>query len=132
MDKDLLAASLGIVAEKEEGLTPRFYAILFERYPAVRPMFGPDIRPQADMLKGAVVAVLDHLEDSDWLADTLGALGAKHASYGATPEMYVAVGECMITAMEELGAPDWTPEMSAEWTTALGAVSKLMLAGYPA
>jgi hemoglobin-like flavoprotein len=131
MDKELLETSLSLVADAEEGLTLRFYAILFERHPAVRPMFGADIGPQAAMLRGAVVAVLDHLDDAAWLGDTLGGLGAKHAEWGVTAPMYAAVAECMIAAMEELGGPAWTPEMTAAWTDALGAVASLMLAGYP-
>lgn len=131
MDKELLETSLSLVADAEEGLTLRFYAILFERHPVVRPMFGADIGPQAAMLRGAVVAVLDHLDDAAWLGDTLGGLGAKHAEWGVTAPMYAAVAECMIAAMEELGGPAWTPEMTAAWTDALGAVASLMLAGYP-
>jgi hemoglobin-like flavoprotein len=131
MDKELLESSLGLVADAEEGLTLRFYALLFERHPAVRPMFGADLGPQAAMLRGAVVAVLDHLEDAAWLADTLGGLGARHAEWGVTAPMYAAVAECMIAAMEELGGAAWTPEMTDAWTDALGAVASLMLAGYP-
>ena len=37
----------------EDGLTRRFYEILFDRYPQVRPMFGADIGPQAAMLRTA-------------------------------------------------------------------------------
>jgi hemoglobin-like flavoprotein len=94
-------------------------------------MFGADIGPQAAMLRGAVVAVLDHLDDAAWLGDTHGGLGAKHAEWGVTAPMYVAVAECMIAVMEELGGRAWTPEMTAAWTDALGAVASLMLAGYP-
>ncbi|MFT4082638.1 MAG: globin domain-containing protein [Nocardioides sp.] len=131
MDKELLTASL-LLADDDEGLTPRFYEILFERYPAVRPMFSADVRPQAAMLRTAVVAVLDHLDDPAWLTQTLGTLGAKHAGYGATPAMYDAVAECMVAAMAERAGAQWTPAMSAAWSEALGAVSGLMLAGYPA
>ena len=130
MDKLLLETSLGLV-DDEQGLTTRFYEILFERYPVVRPMFSEDVRPQAAMLRGAIVAVLDHLDDGEWLTTTLGALGAKHAAYGATPPMFDAVAECMIAAMQERGGEAWTPEMTAAWSEALGAVAGLMLAGYP-
>lgn len=129
MDKELLTESLLLVDGQEQELTPRFYDILFERYPAVRPMFSTDIRPQAEMLRGAIVAVLDHLDDASWLADTLGLLGAKHASWGVTDEMYGAVAECMIAAMTELGGDRWTPAMTEAWTEALGAVAGLMQAG---
>ncbi|WP_121257147.1 globin domain-containing protein [Nocardioides ferulae] len=132
MDKHLLETSLTLVDGADASLTPRFYAILFERYPQVRPMFGADTGPQAAMLRSAIVAVLEHLEDADWLSDTLGRLGAKHAAYGVTAPMYDAVAECMLAAMAELGGDAWTPQMSMAWAEALGAVAGLMLAGYPA
>lgn len=130
MDHDLLMDGL-MLADADENLTPRFYELLFERYPAVRPMFSADVRPQAEMLRTAVLAVLEHLDDPAWLTTTLGALGAKHATYGATPEMFDAVAECMVAAMAELGGDGWTPEMTAAWSEALGTVADLMLAGYP-
>ncbi|MCL1869830.1 MAG: globin domain-containing protein [Promicromonosporaceae bacterium] len=129
MDKNLLTESLLLVDGQEQALTPRFYEILFERHPEVRPLFSADIAPQEQMLREAIVAVLDHLEDAAWLTGTLGAMGRKHVGYGVTPGMYDAVGESMIAAMQELGGDAWTPEMTAAWTEALGAVSGLMLAG---
>lgn len=131
MDKELLETSLALVDDDEDGLTLRFYELLFERYPAVRPMFSSDTGPQAKMLRGAIIAVLDHLDDSVWLTSTLGALGAKHAGYGATPEMFDAVIECLTAAMSERGGDEWTPAMTDAWNEALSAVSGLMLAGYP-
>ncbi|MEP9384518.1 globin domain-containing protein [Nocardioides cheoyonin] len=129
MDKDILTESLLLVDGQEHALTPRFYEILFTRYPEVRPMFSTDIRPQTAMLREAIVAVLDHLDDAVWLGDTLGALGRRHAGWGVTAPMYDAVAQCMIAAMEELGGDAWTPEMTAQWTEALGAVAGLMQAG---
>ena len=131
MDKKLLIESLVLVDGQEHVLVPRFYEILFARYPEVRPMFSDDIGPQVQMLHGSIVAVLDHLDDAGWLGETLGALGRKHADLGVTEPMYDAVAECMIAAMEDLGGDAWTPAMSAEWSTALAAVSSLMLAGVP-
>lgn len=132
MDAELLETSLALVDQPDDGLTRRFYEILFERHPEVRPMFGSDIRPQAAMLREAVVAVLGHLDDATWLSDTLGGLGAKHAGWGVTAPMYGAVADCMIAAMAELGGDAWTEEMTAAWAEALTAVASLMLAGHPA
>lgn len=129
MNPELLESSLVLVDAPDDGLTRRFYDILFERYPEVRPMFGADIRPQATMLREAVVAVLGHLDDAAWLGQTLGALGARHAELGVTPPMYDAVAECMIAAMAEIGGDAWTAAMTAAWTEALTAVAGLMLAG---
>lgn len=131
MDQELLTESLQLVDGQEQVLTTRFYEILFERYPEVRPLFSDDVRPQAEMLRESILAVLDHLYDAVWLRDNLGALGRAHAGRGVTAPMYDAVAECMIAAMEELGGENWTSAMTAEWTTALGAVSTLMQAGVP-
>lgn len=129
MDKQLLESSLLLVDGQEQRLTPRFYEILFERHPSVRPMFGADVAPQARMLREAVVAVVDHVDDASWLTDTLGGLGRKHAGYGVTPEMYGWVAESMIAAMVELGGSAWTEDMTSAWTDALTAVAGLMQAG---
>lgn len=128
MDQELLTESL-LLADADALLTERFYDLLFERHPEVRPMFSADVRPQAGMLRTAVVAVVEHLDDPAWLASTLGELGARHATWGVTPPMYDAVAECMVAAMAELAGDPWTPEMGAAWSEALAAVAGLMLQG---
>ncbi|MXP20672.1 flavoprotein [Gordonia sp. HNM0687] len=131
MDKNLLERSLALVDLPDDGLTVRFYEVLFARYPEVQPMFSRGMRPQAAMLRTAIIAVIDHLEDPQWLESTLGTLGRRHAELGVTGPMYGAVAECMIAAMSEIGGPRWTPEMTAAWTEALTAVASLMMAAYP-
>lgn len=84
MNSELLTDSLRLVDGREQELTARFDDILRTRYPVVRPMFAADTGPQAAMLRGAVVAVLDHL-DAARVGDTLGTLGARHAGRGVTP-----------------------------------------------
>ena len=129
MDIELLTSSLELVDLPDDGLTLRFYEILFTRYPDVRPMFSADIKPQAAMLHQALGAVVEHLSDSAWLGDTLGALGKRHADWGVTAPMYGAVAECMVATFEELGGEGWTGEMTTAWSGALDAVASLMLAG---
>ncbi|RNM16292.1 globin domain-containing protein [Nocardioides pocheonensis] len=131
MDAALLETSLALVDTPDDGLTTRLYAILFDRYPAVRPMFSEDMGRQAKMLRSAIVAVVDHLDDPIWLTETLGSLGARHASWGVVAPMYDAVTECMVAAMAELGGDAWTAQMTDAWVEALDAVSGLMLLGYP-
>ncbi|MDY6811708.1 MAG: globin domain-containing protein, partial [Actinomycetota bacterium] len=131
MDKQLLEHSLASVDLPDDGLTVRFYEILFDRYPAVEPMFQRDTKIQAEMLRTAIVSVIDNLDDAEWLTTNLGSLGRRHAEMGVTAPMYEAVGECMIAAMAEIGGDAWTRDMTAAWTEALTAVSSLMLAGYP-
>ena len=132
MDGELLETSLALVDTPDDALTKRFYAILFERYPSVRPMFTEDIGRPAKMLRSAIISVVDHLDDPIWLTETRGDLGAPHASWGVVAPMYDAVTECMVAAMAERGGSAWTPQMTDAWVEALDAVSGLMLLGYPA
>lgn len=136
MDAALLETSLALVDTPDDGLTARFYALLFERHPAVRPMFPEEMRQdtarQAKMLRSAIVSVVDHLDDPVWLTETLGELGARHAGWGVLAKMYDAVSECMVAAMAEIGGDAWTPQMTDAWLEALDAVTGLMMLGYPA
>ncbi|HEX4422449.1 MAG TPA: globin domain-containing protein [Kofleriaceae bacterium] len=109
--------------------TSRFYEILFERYPQAEPLFlRTSMARQAEMLNGALVAVLDHLEDAPWLTDTLGALGAKHVGYGVTHEMYDWVGASLLATLAEVAGPAWNPELNAAWGEAYGVIASLMRA----
>jgi hemoglobin-like flavoprotein len=125
----LLRSSFDLVVERQPQLTQRFYEILFSRYPQVQPLFGRNGSGQAEMLQRALVAVVEHLEDADWLQQTLGAMGKKHVDYGVTTEMYGFVGASLLATLAEVAKEAWTPELEAAWTAAYGAISGLMLQG---
>jgi hemoglobin-like flavoprotein len=126
----LLRSSFELVIERQPELTTRFYVILFERFPQVKPLFGRNSGAnQAQMLTSALAAVLEHLEDAPWLTQTLGAMGKKHVDYGVTEEMYGFVVESLISALAEAAGDDWSLELEQAWTDALHTVGGLMQAG---
>ena len=111
-------------------MTVRFYEILFIRYPAARPLFGGNTtRAQQEMLQGALVAVLDNLDNGPWLASTLSAMGAKHVGYRVTREMFDWVGDSLLATLAEILGDEWNAEVAAAWTEAYGAIRDLMLVG---
>jgi hemoglobin-like flavoprotein len=123
VNADLLRESIEIAVAREPLITKRFYEILFERYPEVQPLFGRnEPRRQQQMLQDTIVAALDHIDDGAWLEENLGALGAKHVTYGVTDDMYPAVGECLIAALADLCGDQWTDEHEASWATVYGMV----------
>ena len=72
---ETLRKSFERVVELSPNLTTRFYEILFARYPRTRAMFGRHSQAkQEKMLTDALVAVISHLEDGEWLTTTLGGL----------------------------------------------------------
>jgi hemoglobin-like flavoprotein len=130
LNVDLLRSSFELVLDRQPQLTPRFYEILFSRYPQARPLFGRRSQAeQAKMLQEALVAVVDHLEDAGWLESNLKAMGAKHLDYGVTDEMYDWVGDSLLSTIAEVAGDDWTPELKAAWQEAYGAISALMKQG---
>ena len=130
LDVEVLRSSFDLVVERSPQVMHRFYQVLFERYPRTQAMFVPERRQnQEAMLTQALVAVMDHLDDAPWLVSTLHGLGAKHVSYGVTPEMYDWVGECLLATLAEACAGDWTRQVEGAWIEAYGAISSLMKAG---
>jgi hemoglobin-like flavoprotein len=130
LNGELLRTSLELVLERQPEITPRFYEILFARYPQVQPLFGLNSSErQAKMLQEAIVAVVDHVDDATWLASTLGGMGRQHVGYGVRPEMYAYVGECLLATLAEIAGSAWTPAVERAWTDAFGAIRDLMLAG---
>lgn len=130
LDVPLLRSSFELVVDREPEVTARFYERLFADYPQARPLFGRNSeKKQQEMLRDALVAVVDHLEDGEWLTTTLHSLGRKHAGYGVTDEMYNWVGASLLATLAEVAGPDWTDAHARAWTEAYGAVAGLMQAG---
>jgi hemoglobin-like flavoprotein len=133
LDTQVLRSSFNVALERQPNLTHVFYEDLFARHPAARPMFAmADMAAQERMLADALVAVVDHLEDVPWLQSTLAGLGAKHAGYGVTSEMYDWVAESLVSSLAAASGPEWTADVAAAWQDAYAAIVGMMLAGYPA
>ncbi len=132
MNITLLRESFRLVTERSPRVIARFYEILFARHPDLANMFdrGPDgLAKQERMLKGALSAVLDHLEDGAWLERTLLPMGARHVKYGVRDEMYGWVGGSLLAALEEAAGTAWSPALAEAWSEAFGAIASLMLKG---
>lgn len=127
---ELLRESFEWVTTVEPELTKRFYERLFADFPQTRAMFGRNSGEQQQrMLRDALVAVLDHLDDAPWLSDTLMALGRRHVGYGVTDEMYGWVGASLLGTLSDIAGDAWTPELQEQWTAAYGVITSLMKAG---
>jgi hemoglobin-like flavoprotein len=130
MNVTLLRTSFEALRPQAPALVHRFYEILFERYPQVRPMFAhTDLAKQRQMLIQALAILVANLERPDILKNYLGAMGARHSGYGARDAHYDAVGECLLAAMAEIAGPLWTEELAREWAETYGAVASLMKQG---
>jgi hemoglobin-like flavoprotein len=128
--KTLIQRNLDVVMQNAPDLSARFYATLFERHPELAKLFGRrSAEAQQRMLLEAIVAVVDHLDDSAWLDATLRALGAKHVAYGVRDEMYPLVAGALIETLRVASGPHWDEPTTGAWGAALGFVAERMMTG---
>ncbi len=114
----LIEATAPVVAEHLEAITQRFYPLMFDRYPEVKPLFNQ--AHQADggqprVLAAAVLAYVRLRHDREKVRETLATVVSKHVSLDIRPEQYPIVGECLMAAIGEVLGEAVTPEVAAAW-----------------
>ncbi len=130
LNVELLEQSFELVKPQADELITSFYNNLFTDYPAAKPLFEhSNMAKQKQMLKGALVMVVENLRKPDVLSDALKGLGARHVKYGALPEHYPLVGNSLLKALEQHAGDAWTFELKEAWAGAYGAITELMLEG---
>ncbi|WP_037139345.1 globin domain-containing protein [Rhodococcoides fascians] len=111
-----------------EKLTRSFYAILFARNPEVRDFFPASMESQRDKLVTAIAYAIDQLEDLDRLLPFLAQLGRDHRKYGIVDAHYAAVGDALITALEQFAGNEiWTDEVDAAWREVIAVMAGTMM-----
>lgn len=130
LNVELLEQSFELVKPKADEFVGSFYNNLFTDYPAAKPLFEhSNMGKQQQMLKGALVMVVENLRKPDVLSKALKGLGARHVKYGALPEHYPLVGNSLLKTLEQYAGSAWTPELKEAWAGAYGAITELMLEG---
>ena len=130
LDIDRLETSFDLLAPRGEELVEVFYRRLFETAPDLQPLFAnTDMKRQRAMLLAALVLLRNSLRDLDALVPKLHAMGARHAGYGVTAEMYPLVGQALLGSMAELAGDAWNSALAEAWTNAYGVVASAMLDG---
>ncbi|MEM8505237.1 MAG: globin family protein [Cyanobacteria bacterium P01_D01_bin.1] len=130
LDVELLEQSFELVKPKADEFVASFYGNLLTDYPEAKPLFAHTSMPkQQQMLKGALVMVIENLREPEVLSEALRGLGARHVKYGALPEHYPLVGSSLLKTLEQYAGSAWTPPVKDAWIGAYGAITELMLDG---
>jgi hemoglobin-like flavoprotein len=127
--KQQIRESFPGVQEVAGPLSLLFYGRLFERNPALRPLFHGDIAKQGLKLMQMLTAVVENLDQFETLTPVLHAMGQRHVAYGVNPEHYQAVGESLLWAMAQAFGSDFDAETKQAWQTVVGEVSTVMKEG---
>lgn len=117
-------AQVETIADTAAGL---FYGRLFEVAPSVKPLFKNDMKAQGRMLLSAIGLVVRGLENPEAIMPAVKAMGERHNRYGAEPEHYPVVGECLLWTLEQGLGDAFTPELKQAWAEAYELLSGLMI-----
>jgi hemoglobin-like flavoprotein len=127
---ELLRDTVERVLAADDTFPARFYDRLFAEHPEVQAMFrGNSPGAQRKMFAQKLVAIVDHIEDPEWIAREAAALGKGHAGYGVTPEMYPWVGDALIATVAEACGEHWTAAAAEAWRSAYDRLSRAILEG---
>lgn len=133
LNVDLLEASFNVIAPQGEQLVVRFYEVLFERFPQVKPLFAnTTTAKQQTKLLAALKLVVGNLRNPEALIKALTELGVRHQGYGAEAAHYDAVAGTLLEVMQELAGDAWTDAIHSAWSDALKIIANVMLDAYQA
>ncbi|MEZ5894003.1 MAG: globin domain-containing protein [Parvularculaceae bacterium] len=129
-DPKIIEESFAVAKPIAAEVADKFYEILWADYPQSKALFeGANMAKQKAALMNALAAVVDHLDDPQWLSDTLYKMGHRHAAYGAKDEHFVWVGASLLKTFAHFFGEAWTDELKQNWLGAYEAIAGLMLPG---
>lgn len=126
---DRLEKSFNLLAPRGPELVDRFYAHLFSRHPALRPMFPDDMSGQKKKLLASLVLVIENIRATEKLEKPLAEMGRRHVGYGAEAEHYPVVRDTLVSVMADMAGEAWSDQLSDDWAGALDFVASVMLEG---
>ncbi|MCC8935669.1 2Fe-2S iron-sulfur cluster binding domain-containing protein [Bradyrhizobium sp. Arg68] len=125
----LVQSSFHRIAPRLIGFGTRFYAILFESHPELRPLFKNDMLVQTRMLVSMLSSLVKGLNRATEIKGGVRALGGRHCRYGAAPADYQKVADALLQTLAEFLEDDFTAEVRGAWVSVFGTISGLMLGG---
>jgi len=114
-----------VVNSEEAGLL--FYKRLFEVAPSVEHMFTKDKKEQARKLMSMVTLIVTKLQKLDDVMNEIKNLAGRHGKYGARPEHYKVVGECLIWTLKQGLGDKWNKETEDAWIAVYRILADAMI-----
>ncbi|OJY26797.1 MAG: hypothetical protein BGO98_07285 [Myxococcales bacterium 68-20] len=128
MDPRILRESLETVLAMDDKFPRRFYEILFERHPQVSSLFvRSSAGAQQKMFAQKLCAIVDHVEDAEWMTRELERMRVAHDEYGVTAEMFPWVGDALLDTLREALGSGFTAEVEQSWRVAYARLTSTLL-----
>jgi hemoglobin-like flavoprotein len=110
-------------------LTALFYQELFQRDPALRPLFTTDMGEQRVKFAQKLAEIVRAIPRLDELLAHTRALGARHVAYGVRATDYQTVGDALCAALAAVLGDEFDAQTREAWVLAFNIVAETMLEG---
>lgn len=110
-------------------LTALFYQELFQRDPALRPLFTTDMGEQRVKFAQKLTEIVRTIPRLGELLSHTRALGARHVGYGVRAADYQTVGDSLIAALAGVLGEEFDAATREAWVLAFNIVAETMLEG---
>ncbi|MGE6512866.1 NO-inducible flavohemoprotein [Vreelandella aquamarina] len=130
MQEEIVQATAPVVAEHLDVITQRFYPLMFERYPQVKPLFNQAHQQnggQPRALAGMILAYVQLRQSPQKARETLEIVVNKHVALDIQPDQYPIVGECLMAAIGEVLGDAVTPEVADAWSALYQELADLLI-----
>ncbi len=132
IDIGILRQTLETTLAADDTFPARFYERLFTDHPPVRALFRRNSPgAQNKMFAQKLVAIVDNLDDPEWLQRELRALDEVHRAFGVTAQMYPWVGEALVATLREACGPSWSDDAETSWRAAYRTLQDAILGASP-
>jgi len=125
----LVQSSFERLGPKLPAMAARFYQELFERDPALRPLFTTDPAEQQARFAEKLAEIVRAIPRLDELLTHTRALGARHAGYGVRVAGYQTVGAALLDALAAVLGDSFDAPTRQAWAAAYNLIAETMLEG---
>ena len=125
----LVQSSFDRLGPELPAMAVRFYQELFQRDPALRPLFTTDMAEQRVRFTEKLTEIVRSMPRLDELLVHTRALGARHVGYGVRAADYRTVGESLIAALAAVLGEEFDDATREAWMLAFNLVAETMLDG---
>ena len=125
----LVQTSFDRLGPELPAMAVRFYQELFQRDPALRPLFTTDMAEQRVRFTEKLTEIVRAMPRLDELLVHTRALGARHLGYGVRAADYRTVGDSLVAALAAVLGEEFDDATREAWMLAFNLVAETMLDG---
>ena len=125
----LVQSSFASLGPKLPAMAAQFYRELFQRDPALRPLFTTDMAEQQVRFAEKLTEIVEAIPRLDELLVHTRELGARHVSYGVRVADYWTVQQALLDALAVVLGDQFDAPARDAWTVAYNLVAETMLEG---